>query len=223
MTHDEIRLVSIVKEDLEFLRNEWDQSVLDASLRRSSNVLRNLLVEGQFGKAWRALGRAKEPRVTAPDLDVLVDTLDLATVSFASAGGAKSEGMRARASLFLNVAQTLDQIRAGRQGGPFGSDRVFGLSQFLRSTCLVHDGVRITRRELIQYVANKCGGVHIDFSRDPSKELERKFLKLDSIRDHGEVAGRSAIYYELLSVGQAVAEAEDTRQFLEDVAAAAET
>jgi hypothetical protein len=50
---DDAELLAMVKSDLAFLEDKWDQSIDEQSLRRSSTVLRNLLVYDGFGKAWR--------------------------------------------------------------------------------------------------------------------------------------------------------------------------
>jgi len=67
----------------------------------------------------------------------------------------------------------------------------------------------VSRRELVQYVANKLGGTHIDTKRDFSKIKERKFALLDQVREMIRVADKNAIYYELLSIGQSLVQSDD--------------
>ena len=57
----------IVDEDLAYLIDIWQPSLDEAVLRRDSPMLRRLLVEGQYARAWRDLGLPGEPYVSAPD------------------------------------------------------------------------------------------------------------------------------------------------------------
>ena len=43
-----MELLKVVKEDLEYLAEEWTQDIDDASLRRASPILRKLLIEGDL-------------------------------------------------------------------------------------------------------------------------------------------------------------------------------
>lgn len=52
----EEQLIDIVGADLLFLREEWEASIDDHSLRRSSTVLRRLLVENELQRAWKKAG-----------------------------------------------------------------------------------------------------------------------------------------------------------------------
>jgi hypothetical protein len=84
---DDAELLAMVKSDLAFLEDKWDQSIDEQSLRRSSTVLRNLLVYDGFGKAWRLDGRRGEPQIEAVDLNRALAGLLLPKVAFATAGG----------------------------------------------------------------------------------------------------------------------------------------
>lgn len=58
------RLISYVSEELDYLTNDWSQDIDDPSLRRSSTVLRSLLIEGQLMKVVNMLN--EEISVMAP-------------------------------------------------------------------------------------------------------------------------------------------------------------
>jgi hypothetical protein len=60
-------------------------------------------------------------------------------------------------------------------------------------------GQAINRREIINYVANKLGGVHFDKNRKPD---ERAFKVLDDHRGKLHLQGIDILYYELLAIGQ---------------------
>lgn len=50
-------LLHLVCEDLNFLFDDWNQDIDDASLRRSSSVLGSLLVEGKLAKIVHFVNR----------------------------------------------------------------------------------------------------------------------------------------------------------------------
>jgi hypothetical protein len=67
-SRDDLELLAGVKSDLGFLEDEWDESIDEQSLRRSSTVLRNLLVNDALGRAWRLVGQKGQPQLEAVDL-----------------------------------------------------------------------------------------------------------------------------------------------------------
>lgn len=87
-----------VASDLAFLEDDWQPSIEDQSLRRSSNVLRTLLVQHAIGQAWRRMGQSKEPKIEAPDLANALAGLKIEKVEFAQAAGARTAGDRAARS-----------------------------------------------------------------------------------------------------------------------------
>jgi len=211
---NDLDLIRIVAEDLLFLRSDWDQDIDDASLRRSSPVLRRLIVEGDFGRAWRALGLAREPIITAPCLDALLGPASRADVSFAQAGGAHYQGMTIRGTTLYARALSPDEITRSYERTKTLEPRSFPLSHFRESPCIIIMGELILRRELILYIANKCGGAHWDPSRTESKEIERKFQSLDSATGQIALAGKAAPYHELLAIGQSLARSPDVGSYL---------
>jgi len=214
MNKEQIYLVSVVRQDLVYLREEWDQEISDESLRRSSNVLRNLLVEDQFGKAWRLIGFERQPKIAAPDLDYYIEDLDSSRITLAQAGGASYHGMKIFALASGRYALSPEHIKKRAQKDPHALEKEFYLSDYLESTCMVIKGIRISRKCLIKYVANKLGGTHIDFRRDPSSDAHRQYIALDSVPNNLEVAEKKAMYYELLSIGQCIAKTADTERFI---------
>lgn len=87
----DIELARLVAEDLEFLLSEWNQDIDDASLRRSSPVLRSLLVDGLLSKAAHEAG--KELRIMTPAICLITTVAELGECKFYQAGGALSKGM----------------------------------------------------------------------------------------------------------------------------------
>jgi hypothetical protein len=83
-----------VKSDLGFREDEWDESIDEQSLRRSSTVLRNLLVNDALGRAWRLVGQKGQPQLEAVDLMACLAGLVIDKVIFAAAGGGVSGAFR---------------------------------------------------------------------------------------------------------------------------------
>lgn len=213
MNKDDRYVIQTVAEDLRFLRQECDDSVSDESLRRSSGPLRRLLVEDAYGRAWRLVGFSGEPQVEAPDLMRNLAGFDEARVTYAQAGGATSRGMKIAQVLEVDFVMSPEQIAERFRRGPEPALSQFGLARFLASVCVIHRGVNITRRGLIQYVANKLGGVHLDTRRDPSGD--REAIALDEVIAYRMVGDRPAVYFEVLSVGQSLIASADLKAFAE--------
>ena len=89
-------------------------------------------------------------------------------------------------------------------GGAMPAEELLGLRAFVESPCMVIEGAVVIRRVLIKYVSNKLGGAHFDRTRGFSQE-EIAFRRLDSVGSTLRLADKNAIYFELLSIGQALA------------------
>lgn len=209
ISEDDIERLELVRQDLIFLQKEWDQAVEDESLRRSSNVLRNFLVYDELGKAWRSIGLSKQPKITSPNLASVVEGIELKNIVLAQAGGANYNSMKIATILQVNYAFSDEDVQEQYRRGPHAIESTFWLSEFMNSPCIISNGVIITRRELIQYVANKLGGTHLDLKRDLQKLSDIKYSMLDSIRKTVKIADKSAVYFELLSIGQCVSNSKD--------------
>ena len=201
-------LLALVKSDLGFLEDDWDESIDERSLRRSSTVLRNLLVYNGFGKAWRLAGERGEPHVEAADLSRALAGLDLRKVAFATAGGAVSGGVAVRGALVYPEAMSPEAVKERAARGPGPTRRKYKLSEFLASPALVVDGVPVGRRNVIEYVANKRGGVQVDVSR---KKDGQAYRLLDRVIDASQIAEQRSVFFELLAIGQAVAQSPDAK------------
>jgi hypothetical protein len=200
-------LVRIVASDLQYLHDEWNEQIDDDSLRRTSAVLRLLLVQNELQRAWKEAGFVKEPEIVA--LTLAYEPLSLDRILFASAGGARYKGARMGGAFVAKGHLTPDQRRG--LGPP---EKRFGLRDFINSPCIAIEGALVSRRVLIKYVSNKLGGAHFDPRRDHSEE-GKVFRRLDSVGTTMRVIGKQVVYYELLSIGQALAQADDIRKFCE--------
>lgn len=206
-------LIKIVAEDLKFLREEWDEEISDASLRRSSNVLRNLLVYSQLQQVARHLG--EEIYIDAPEIVDHREKLADPRMLLYQCGGATYKGGRigvfVKYSTQLSAEEMCDltapskKVRLGHQ---------VKLGKYLRQPSFIVEGLKIDRETVIKYVANKLGGTH--YSQERNNKKDEKYIKLDEIRRWGmELGGKEAVYFELLSIGQRVVNSQTVSRIYE--------
>jgi hypothetical protein len=161
-------------------------------------------------------------------------------VPFGDANPFKSaSGVAAKPRLIVRAhpwGQCDPHIRLRLQGEltPFGDDTykptTLILSDYLRSTCIYLGGIKVSRRHLIKYVANKLGGVHYDAARDKEDALElASYNALDDLFDFYSaipkngclwrvVEGRlHALHLALLAAGRDVTESKDINFLLKQI------
>jgi len=212
----DINLARVVSEDLDYLFNEWNQDIDDASLRRTSPVLRSLLIEGHLAKISQACG--KDLRIMAPVINRVIPEAELKEATYFQAGGAKFKGMEVQSMSFVERAFTDQErkFRYERGRKAIGKSYPVKLGVFLRQVSFAVNGVLINREEVIKYVANKLGGAHYDNNRKLSSTneiaLDDKYALLDQVHSQIVVADKNAIYYELLSIGQRMINSRDVQQ-----------
>jgi len=209
---DDTYLRKIVNEDFAYLQSKWKSEIDEGEIRRSSPILRRFIYEDLLGQAWRANGFKGEPQLKAYSVLNSLSGIPLENVEFASAGGAYTPRVTVQGAMFLNIALTTDQIQAQAQAGPPVPQNIT-LQGFKDSICIIIDGVKINRSQLIRYVANKMGGVHFDPRRDFNKEkLESVYKLLDQAFKNIEVAGKNSILYEVLAIWTSIVESEDIQR-----------
>ena len=74
------------------------------------------------------------------------------------------------------------------------------LDRYVGSTTMIVRGTSISRRVLLKYVANKLGGAHFDPKRQSDSE-SKAFRLLDYVGETYQLAGKNALYFELLAIG----------------------
>lgn len=214
-------MLQTVKGDLEFLMNQWTQDIDDDSMRRSSSVLRILLVDEALLLAWREAGFREQPIIKAPSLEPLLTQIRKDRIAFAQAGGAKFKGEEV--SNIMLVRGSPEEAMRFFEAQNERQHIEYTLAQFVKSPCIVVSGNIVNRQEVIKYVCNKLGGTHIDTSRDVGSKNERKrakeqkFVALDSVYDSTEIAGKNAIFFELLSIGQNLVRSEDIKRLVSTI------
>ena len=90
--------------------------------------------------------------------------------------------------------------------------RPIWLSEYLESTGAYVDGQRITRREVIDFVANAMGGTHYDPDSQRQKKKARALLKPLHVKWRG-TNDVHAPWIEVMSIGQTVARSTDAMRY----------
>lgn len=208
-------LRSSVTGDLRSLTEADLEAGNEVVLRDASARLRRLLVDGSgtLMRYRRALGLRGEPRIEWFAISGPADGL-----AFAQSAGAKRGGATVAGLQVWNRALSEEEIKAQYEAGksamladstrPMSTHRA-RLSDWLSSKCMIVSGVSVTRRDLIQFVANKLGGVHLDTKRDVKKQPG--YVALDTARSTIRTLDLDVVYAELASVTQDFVGSPDVR------------
>lgn len=213
----DIDLINIVLEDLDYLTQDWNQDIDDASLRRTSPILRSLLIEGQLLKISRMLN--VDIKIMAPKISYFENDLDVSDVIFYQSGGAKYKGKQVSFTTQTNKVLSPEEIKLNYEKERKLIDKSYPvkLQKFMKQVSFIIEGTKINREEVIKYIANKKGGAHYDKNRTSKKsgskgDLEKKFILLDTAFKHITVADKNSVYYELLSIGQRIVNSKDIQK-----------
>jgi hypothetical protein len=227
--------LQIVADDIEYFQRNWCNifvPLTDVELRWGVPALRRLLVNGVLGNAWRQMGFANQPQITAPDAIATLKNSNTDPNHIASfiTGGACVSGVEFATIGVARVFNATTGIGPGADGGfavetfmiardarhP-SPNEAYGalitnpqyLSNYLESVSAIRRGILINRREIIQYFAKVGGGVHLDTDRSRNENEAEKFALIAELQ--GKVAADviEGLYFELLSIGQAIGKSED--------------
>lgn len=213
MDHDSLIAVA---EDLEYLA-QWGSDISNAEIRRGTAVLRRLLVEDAYGTAWRTVGEVKQPSLPAVDLKLLLGN-DENQVVYALAGGAHFRGVQMACMLMNKGSKPIGgnpppPIR--NDGYPF--ERMFTLTEYLSSMSGVVEGRSFNRREVIKYLANVKGGVHL--SAQQRKAEEKLIARLGKIEKKMMIHNTDGLLVEAVACAQALGNSDDAKTFINKVRA----
>lgn len=211
----------------------------DGHLRRGSAALGLLLVDGLMQRAWSHYGFEGEPTVAGPDLVALAThhgtTLEHA-VALIAGGACMANKDRAFVGLFradnpeTGVPAEAESGFAVRQLGierdasllstPSALDplvsRQWPLSAYVEAPAAVRHGTLISRHDIIEYFRKHVGGADHYAAHDPADsgrlqitEVAERNQVIEQLGGIVHVEYRSGVYFELLSIGQAIGRSRD--------------
>lgn len=210
-----------VAEDIRYLQRTWADGVPTEKLRRDSPILRRLLVDGGQGvlfHIWRQeYGFEGHPTVVGPDLRAETGG-DLSIVALGVAGGANIGGTEAANIAIYKQATTPEPLDI--EDGTT-AERNWKLLDYVDAPGVIVNEQPISRREIIQYWAHFLGGVHLspDVNEDEEEMVERLHVARGTIVNGMMRVGEIPINleYELLSIGQIVANSDDVNRLVEAI------
>ena len=170
---NEKELLRVAFDDLSYaLELGHRENATPAELRRASDVLRRLLLPGKGDNLLRRAAGRLQCAFTFPSKDYTLALQFVANgkLTFFQRGGAALWGLEYE-GVAGSPAKALDGIDL--HSGP-----TFELThdRFLSEIVLGFHSHLISRKTVLEYIANKAGGVHLSFSR------ERQYAVLDHIR-----------------------------------------
>lgn len=213
--------LKVVADDLEFL-SEWGTDITERTIRHGSGVLRRLLVEGVYGCAWRAIGFERQPKLRTVDLSSILMPDNLKYIEYLLAGGADyrgtsvatlclvkglpSEGKRPPSELLRIIP------KQPKPTDTYPAENEFTIQDFVASYSGYIKKSTFTRKEVIKYVANVKGGVHL--SAGQRKEEKKLVSRLARFEKAFKIAHTDPMLVEIVAIGQALGRSEDAHVYI---------
>lgn len=203
--------ITAAADDLIVLREQWGENVTNRTLRATSAMLRRLIVDDHLIRALKHVNPQGSPRVSVPDLERSLAHVDTTKIVFATFGRAKVKG--GDMSGFFAASYALSPDVIAKIGGDPRFPIDLTLPEFKDATGMIVRGRRIPNRQIIQYVANKLGGAHFDPKRIGT---DGEIMSLLDETTHHELLGKPAVYFQLLSIGQALTNNRELMRFADE-------
>lgn len=178
LTEEQFELVTITAEDLRHLIWLVEEEMVEdaAEIRILSTMLRRLLREGDIFKAMKLLNWSQPIKVRGRQL--IFPTLDPRVI--VSCGNYRwgHDTLPATAMTFIGASDD--------EKWKWEEDVEFTLSAYLDSLAFAITGIRVKRRDVISYVANKKAA-HVSGSQTPQhKALDHAWFSLGITRVNAE-------------------------------------
>jgi hypothetical protein len=218
----ERELVEVTLKDLHHIAQETRPDCDDHQLRRVSVQLRSLLAQDHLVRSWKLLQlQPKSPTILAPRLR----TDGLGSNDFAVAGGGNVAGVAIANFRYQGSALSPEEVKARYEREKNDIEYPFSWSDYKQSCAVYVRGQKVSRLQLVLYVAHKKGGAHLDHTR---KKDEQAYCALDAAIESGlwfgaspagqpgQEHGKNPVYLKLLSIGQNLTNSPDIRRFMDD-------
>lgn len=195
-----------VAEDIRYLQRAWAGGTSKQEIRRGSAILRRFLVDGGQGvlfRAWREYDFPDQPTIVGPDLRAAAGD-ELSVIVLGLAGGGNVNGGYS-ANVILNKGpRTVDPLPV--EDGTT-AERNWPLLDFVDAPSVIVAGDTVSRRDVVKFFANYLGGVHQ--SDRVAKGDEEMLARIGAISGVVDAFRNDGMVFELLSIGQLVAGADD--------------
>jgi hypothetical protein len=212
MNHDDFRIVA---NDLQYLAN-WGPEISEGEIRRGSAILRRLLVEDVYGYAWKEIGKLNQPRLIAVDLSPILTPDNLPSIIFSLAAGANFRNIRTACMIITEGDRTIGMnLHPPICTNGYPGEREFTLSEFLSSVSGIVGGKTFNRREVIKYIANVKGGVHLGSKQRKSEQ--KLITRIQKIENKMQVHTTDGLLVEIVAIGQALGNSENAKEFIKCV------
>jgi hypothetical protein len=205
--------IKYIAEDLEYLRGGWSPDIPDPDIRRGSAVLRRLLVEFSYSKAWRAARFDKQPKVIAVDLKNVFGESNMGSVMFSLAWGAHFRGILMASPCKNRGSTPIGTPTPAIRIAGYPGEKEFYITEYLESLSGIADGINVNRREIIKYVANVKGGVHLSSKRRSAEKVLIK--KMEKFENKITVHFTDGILVEIVSIAQAIGTSDDAQKLID--------
>jgi hypothetical protein len=235
-------------EDIEWLRDTWwhgKDLLTEPELRRGSAVLRRLLVDGEILKAWRNHGFEGHPTVIAPDGAALavehgvrledaaslvvgggrLNGIDAAMIgAFRVFNPATGQGPDAESGFAVLVTSILRDASGPAPPGPlfYMVERAWRLADYLAAPGAVRRGEVISRHLVVQFFANYAGGAHLDRISAVIRNKTAQYELVAELERRVNADTMDGLYFELLSIGQAIGRSSDMHRLAAAIRAASD-
>lgn len=187
-------LLTSVLDDLNSLREGGSDSTEPAAFKLTSQLIYRLLIVGNLQRGQTLLRMPGSPQIKTLSLHQAYILDPGRNYAFALAGGAVING-----TLMAGIGVLKDGMNLTPPTVP--KIATIPLATYLESPGVVINGVSVSRRALIKWVATKLEDPDFDFLADESHEGRLQLL-LDSEGSRHRINDIPLAYFELLSIGQ---------------------
>jgi hypothetical protein len=204
--------IKIVAEDLEYLRDGWGPDIPEPDIRRGSAILRRLLVESAFSEAWRSAGFKNQPKIIAVDLLNFVDENYLKDIECCLAWGANFRGGFMLGPCITRNPMSQKMPPPGIRADGFPGEREFTIPELMESIAGISEGKAVKRREIIKYIANVKGGIHLRSKK--RKEEIILIKKIEKFENRINAHTSDGLLVETVAIAQAVGQSDDANKLI---------
>ncbi len=102
-------------------------------------------------------------------------------------------------------------------------ERSWRLNDYLDAPGAVRRGTLVSRREIIQFFSNFAGGVHLDRISKLRRDKTPRYEFISELERRVRADIKDGLYFELLSIGQAIGRSPDLQELVAKIRADAVT